>query len=603
MKRYLNIIIFIIALSVSGTAFARDVKFEVNLNRDKVALGESVQLGLSFYGTQTMPAPDLGNVDGIEVRYMGPSTMMTVMNGKVSTSITHMYRLLPLRIGKFQLGPFAFKYKADSYSSNMVFLEVSESGVVQKPAVSEEPEKLNLEDRIFLTLKSDKVSAYVNELVPITIKLYVNRLNVRDIQLPTFSQEGFSKVEFREPKQYREELGGLVYDVLEFRTNIFGTRPGDYRLGPAKIKATVLARRSSFKPPSSRDDFFGDDSFFEDLTARYENHPVELKSQDMHLIISPLPEDKRPKDYSGAVGDYQFIFDASPKKVKVGDPITVRMSINGTGNFNTVLSPKLDNFTGFKTYEAQVNTEENRKAFSQVFIPETEKATEIPGAAFSYFDPNKKEYITIKHNPIPIQVEKGSEEAAAPLISPISAGQKSEDKESLLRDIVYIKESPGRWVNKESRVYRGKIFSGLVIVPLVFIIALYIVQGRRNRIKNDSVYASRIAALRSAKVGLKKLKDQLKAQDVKSFYESLFKTLQGYMGNRLHMPPAGITSDVVEKALAAKDIDLSILNKIKDLFSVCDEARFALSSVDMFKIADDLKELEEVINYLERKKI
>ncbi len=89
-----------------------------------------MQLGLTFYDTQSMPAPDIGNIDGLEIRYLGPSTMMTVINGKVSSSITHMYKVLPLRVGRFQLGPFSFNYKGNRYLSNTVFLETGEVQVM-----------------------------------------------------------------------------------------------------------------------------------------------------------------------------------------------------------------------------------------------------------------------------------------------------------------------------------------------------------------------------------------------------------------------------------------------------------------------------------------
>ena len=283
-------------------------------------------------------------------------------------------------------------------------------------------EKFGLEDRIFLTLNIEKSQAYVNELIPVTVKLYVNRLNVSDIQLPTFGQEGFSKVEFKEPKKYREELNGLIYDVLEFRTEMFGTRPGDYNIGPAKMKCNMMERKRVPRPSSAIDSVFDEgpfaDSFFDDFFVHYERRPLELKSDSLRVAILPLPEAGRPSSFSGAVGDYQFIYNANPKKVKVGEPITVNMDINGAGNFNTVLMPKIEMRDGFKTYEPTVKTEANRKTFTQVLIPENELVKEIPAAAFSYFDPNKREYKTIRQAPISMEVEKGKEESSALVVSP-----------------------------------------------------------------------------------------------------------------------------------------------------------------------------------------
>lgn len=602
-------LIFILTFAICGAVSAGDVKFEVSLDRERVALGDTAQLGLSFRGTQSMPAPDIGNIDGLEVRYMGPSTMMTVINGQVSSSVTHMYLVQPLRVGKFQLGPFPFKYKNDNYNSNSIVLTVTEDRPIQRnrpQPVAPEPmpsEKANLEDRIYVTLNLEKPTAYVNELIPVIVKLYVNRLNVSDIQLPAFSQEGFSKVEFKEPRQYRESIGGLTFDVLEFKTNLYATRPGDYKVGPARIKCNLVVRKRG-AGASMRDDMFGadpalKDSFFDDFFAQYSKEPMELKSDEVRLIISALPKEGMPKDFSGAVGDYQFIYDASPSKVKTADPVTVRMVINGTGNFNTVLPPKIENTEGFKAYEPEVRTQENSKTFTQVLIPETEKVTQLSKASFSYFDPIAKEYKTITQGPIPLQVEKAKEELPSKVVGPAPSTVKAEDSLPA-GDIVYIKDTPGRWIPRQNQIYRTAAFHLGFIIPAIALFAIYIVVGRMNRIKHDSVYASRLAALKIVKFGMRPLKARARAGDSRVFYEELFKTMQGYLGNRLHMPPAGLTVDMVSHRLIAHGVETAVITKVRNLFTVCDESRFAFLRFPKEKMQDDYKELEDIIKYLER---
>jgi len=595
---------------MAGDAFPRDIKFEASLDAKRIAIGERAQLGLTFFGNQNIKPPEIGNIDGLEMRYLGPSTMMTVINGRISTSITHMYSVMPLKTGKFTLGPFNFTYEGDNYTSNILTLEVSEDKPASRDderAITEDDaaEKLNLSDRIFVVLRAAKTSAYVNELIPVTVKLYVNALNVSDIQLPTFSQEGFSKIEFKEPKQYREEMGGLLYDVLEFKTNIFGTRPGEYRLGPAKIKCNIMVRKKARS--SSARDFFDDDpymdSFFQGPLAKYERHPAELKSDDMPLIVSPLPAEGRPNDFSGAIGDYQFIYSASPLKVKAGDPITLQMEINGTGNFNTVLVPRLKTVEGFKVYDAEIRTDTNRKLFRQVLIPEADTVTEIPEATFNYFDPYKKVYKTITQGPIKIEVEKGKEEAPAQVVGPVVKISQNDTPEELKRNIIYIKDSPGRLIKKGAFLYNNKLFQGAMMLPLLMLIGLYVSESRRNRLKSDTVYAGRLFAIQSARRGLKKLKEKLKAKDQALFYEELFSTLQNYFGHRLHMPPAGITFAAVYSIAVSKGVDQEIIRKLKNLFEVSDQTRFAGFQLDELHMKDDMKELEEVIKYFERIRI
>jgi len=596
---------FIIAffIATAGTADAKELRFEASLDKQQVAIGTAAKLGLSFYGTQSIPAPDLGNIDGLEVRYMGPSTMMTVLNGQVSSSITHMYSVLPLRLGKFQMGPFVFTYKGDEYRSNPLELEVVETRPVIPKAVQKQDESMpvdmNLDDRIFLTLESAKQVAYVNELLPITVKLYVNRMNVSDIQLPAFAQESFSKIEFKEPKQYKENMNGSLYDVLEFSTSIFGTKPGDYNLGPATIKANVVIRRRTAKR-SSGDPFsedFTKDSFFDDFFTRYERHPVELKSQNVQISVLPLPAQGRPTNFSGAVGDYQFIYGASPTKLKAGDPITLKMEINGTGNLNTVLMPNMAASDGFKTYEPQVKTGEHSKMFTQVLIPESEKVTEVPKAEFSFFDPLKKDYVTIARGPIQIQVEKPK------VVGPVEETKDDKPKDELGRDMVYIKELPGKWRSVGYEIYKNGLVAPFLAFPLVVLISLMIVRGRADRLRRDTMYASKLNSVKAAKSGLKSLRKFLRAKDEKAFYEVLFTTLQGYLGHKLRIPPAGVTSDIVEGMLGAKDVDVDIMAVVVGLFRACDEARFAMSQRELMHMTDDLKRVEEVINYFERKKV
>jgi hypothetical protein len=546
--------------------------------------------------------------------------MMTVINGKVSSSITHMYSVLPLKVGRFQLGPFTFTYKGDRYVSNIVFLEVSEDRrgrtKIDRPAVQEDgkaedlTEHPDLKNRIFLTLASQKTKAYVNELIPITVKLFVHQLNASNIQLPTFDQEGFSKVEFKEPKQYMTRINGLPYDVLEFKTNIFGTKPGQYEFGPAKIKCNLIVKKTVEKKKAPIDEFFGDedaddffdDSFFEALQTRYERYPTEIKSDAIPLAILPLPAEGRPQDFSGAVGDYQFIYNASPKNVKVGDPITLTMAINGTGNFNTVLIPKLDDVTGFKVYDAQIKTEANRKLFTQVIIPETDQAAEVPKATFAYFDINKGEYRSITQGPIPITVEKGKEEEAAQVIGPVSAPVPGKEEE-FKADIVYIKENLGSLTPKGRRLYRNKPLIASLVGLFIFVAALFIVRKRKEALRSDTVFARRTRALKAARKAFGKMNHQLKGGDARIFYETMFKALQEYLGDRLGLPPAGITTDVVDGILGPKEVELEILRKTRNLFEMCDRARFALLKPDELKMKDDLKELREIVAYFERLRI
>ncbi len=313
--------IFVIAIfllvSLTGFAFAKDINFEVTVDRNKVSLGSGVKLSLNFHGTQDISAPELPEIDGFNWRYLGPSTRMSIVNGKVSSSITHMYTLVPLRVGRFEIPSFSIHYKGQTYTSNSISIEVVQDAISQPWADQTgvyEDKTQDLKDRVFLIMQVDKQRAYVNEIIPLAIKLYINKLAIRDIQYPEFSHEGFSVDKYAEPKQYRELVGGILHDVIEFDTNIFGMRSGKLVLGPVELRCNLIVKKESRRRPRSSlfsDDFFGSD-IFDDFFGRYETYPLDLRSIDIPIEIIALPEQDKPDEFNGALGNYGVRLEAEP---------------------------------------------------------------------------------------------------------------------------------------------------------------------------------------------------------------------------------------------------------------------------------------------------
>ena len=138
---------------------------------------------------------------------------------------------------------------------------------------------------------------------------------------------------------------------------------------------------------------------------------------------------------------------------------------------------------------------------------------------------------------------------------------------------------------------------------MLMLICISIVYAKKDRMNRDTRYAHRAKAFKNMRREFFELKHKLKTNDPKAFYDTLFQTMQNYLGGKLYLPVAGLTFDMVESALKSKDADADIVNKIKSVFEVCDRAKFALSNVDEFKMKDDMKELEEIIRYFERKRL
>ncbi len=596
----------IIVLANISFCLAKIVNFELSSDSNKISLGASAQLYLTFNDTQNVQAFELPKIEGLQSQYLGPSTRMSVVNGQVSSSITHIYTILPLKTGLFKIGPLKLEHKGDTYISNELEIEVQEGPIDRNTGTeSQDIETADINDKIFLVIQAKKKTAYLNEIIPLIIKLYVNKLGARDIQYPEISHEGISLGEFEQPKQYQETVNSINYEVIEFNTSIFGLKPGEFRIGPADLKCNLIARKKNERRvPFDSEDFFGSD-IFENFFGRYQAYPITLKSADIPITISPFPDENRPKDFSGAVGDFDLEVSASPLEVKTGDPVTVKMIVRGNGNFSTVNNPKLNSENNFKVYEPQIKQEKYQKIFEQILMPQNTDIHEIPQISLSFFNTRTNNYQTITKGPFSLKVSKPDKEEELKIVEPAAQNEKIifKTEEKLGRDIVFIKAQHGKFSKKGAFLYKNIFFFYLHLIPLICFILILILYRMNLRLKNDLKFARQIQAPRKAKAGIHKAHVYLENESAEEFYDAVFQTLQEYLGDKFHLPDKGITISVIDDISKYNSLDEGILNKLRDIFRNCDAARYAALESNKQKMADTLKKLEDIIEYLQKYRV
>ncbi len=601
MKRILHItqlIIILVFLLMHVYASADRINFSASVDRNVTALGQSTQLSLHFNDSKNIPAPLLPNIDGIKTRYLGPSTRMSIVNGRMSSSITHIYNIVPLKIGKFNIGPFTFDHENNTYVSNSLTLKVHDSTASRNSSSGQNAQRqqASLKDRMFLTMKTEKSQVYINEIIPLTIKLHVNNLSVQDIQYPEFSHEGFSAESFGKPRQYKENKGGVLYSVVEFKTTIFGTKAGELTIGPATMEANLILSKPR-NHSKFRDRFFGVDPF-----GNYTAEPISLNAEVLNLSVLPLPEENRPPDFSGAIGSFTVQMEVSPRTVKAGDPVTLKTTVTGKGNFGTVSGPALEDMENFKTYKPETKHDGTSKTFEQILIPTSDTVKEVPRAAFSFFDTSSGKYKSITKGPFPLTITKTDKKEELTIMEAPQTLQKTFLTETLGKDIIYIKESPGKLQKRGSYLYKSPFFLALQIIPLIVFAAVITLKKRRDRLSTDISYARRLKAPRKAGKGIKEAEDYLGSNMTQEFYDSVFRTLREYLGNRFHASTGGITVEDVDPLLKGHNVEESLVESIKTILRECDMARYAPSALGKDKMQGTLDNLRKVIDHMERSK-
>jgi hypothetical protein len=611
-----KIVVGLIAYCFLSASFAsaQDKRLEATLERSHVSIGNPVYLSVTFYGAKSVPRPEFPLISGLQIKYVGPSTKISIVNGKISQSVTYNYLVISSREGSYEIGPFSVRHEGKTYRADAIAFDVSKvpTTTSQQVApskakrwsvtqtVADESERPYVGDRVFLVMQAEKDKMYINEVIPVTIKLYVDNLRLTDIEYPEFPHEGFSAGKFEQPEKTIGVYRGKRYDVMVFKRDIFGIKEGEFVLGPARTTCKVIAKRQERRSSIFRSSIFSDDFF----GLGYQAYPLELRSKEIPVTILPFPKKGRPADFQGAVGDFRMKVEAKPEKVKVGDPIVIRMTIGGEGNLDTVTVPKFDAGENFKTYEPQTTIKAGKKIYEQVIIPKTDEAKFIPEISFSFFDPVSEKYKTVRQDRIPIEVMEQPElESAVKFVSMPGEEKVFYPPEKLGEDIVHIKERTGRFAPEGRFLYKSRLFWGLEVIPLGIFLLFCGAYRKKEKIRTDKGYARLLRAPKKARNGMAESNSYLKNGDVGGFYDAIFRTLQEYLADRFNLPIGSITPQIVDEKFRPAGADENTLDMLQDVFSKCDMARFASGVSDKQEAEEVLEKVRRVIDYFEKSRL
>ena len=580
----------LLLLSVPALA---DISVRATLNQQRAQVGEQLLLTIEVNGAQNVSPPALSDIDGFDVQYVGPSTQISIVNGQMNASVQHRYALQPQRPGHFTLGPFAVPYQGKQYQTAALAVDVVAAGQPLPGQGAPDGSSQGPGPRALrLTLSLPQREVYLHERLPIDITLYVGSIRVADVQYPTLSSDGLSIDKFGEPGQTQQTINGETFQVLHFQTSIIPLRAGSLPLNAA-LQLSILNRRrgGGFNDPFF-EHFFGDDPF------NTERRPYTLRSEPVTLTVLPLPDEGKPPAFSGAVGSFSMQVSAAPTELTAGDPITMRIALTGSGNLGDAGPPALTSTDGFRIYEPHVaKADGGTKNFEQVLIPNDAGVHAVPPVRFSYFDPQARRYQTIESQPIALVVRPPPNAPHAEIMAGGVAVRPAIPEEKLGRDIVYIKDDPGRLAAPSDAWYRSLPFALWQPLPLLLFGAAVWYDRRRQRLSGDIRYARFTRAGKHARAGLAAAEQALAQGNREAFYDAVSRTMQAYLGAKLDLPPGGIDAD----AAGGRGIPEDCAQRLREFFATCERVRFAPDAGDG-DMRGTLALAQEVIRRLERER-
>jgi len=604
-----KVAILLLLFSMFGIAKVEaDISISASVDRNVVSLGEQLILSVTVSGdVANVPAPTIPQITDFNIYSAGQSHSISFVNGRVSSSLTYNYVLVPKSTGKFTIPPFVINIGGGkSYQTEAIEIEVVQAAQQQLAPSQQQQQRRQQRFRrgdrqayVFLKASLDKTKAYVGEQITLTMQFFysVNLLSQPQYTPPQIS--GFWTEDLPPPKNYTTVHQGRKYGVLEFRTALFPTSPGKYIIGSATVRCAV--------EDFSIFDFF-DDDFFDKFFSR--GREVEVKSEPLEITVLPLPSENKPQNFSGAVGQYKISANVDKYKLSVNEPLTLSVVISGKGNIKTVGEIEMPEIIGLKKYEtvSAINVSKQNyilqgsKTFRTIYMPQVSGKFTIPAIKFSYFDPQDKTYKTLATEAITIESLPGvaahTPTAATTSqqyylqVSPAKIPSQLKEK-FVTSDIRHIKLSPV--LSNANLPMHSSFFPYILFLPYLLPLALWRYKIYQENLSKDVTRIRFTKAYKAAKKRLTLLKKNKNIKD-DNFYSEIYNIFVNYLGDKFNLPSAGITINKIEQEISSHNLGDNILAEIKKLWSELDFVRFAPATVLPVPEEDKSKKREEIYN-------
>ncbi len=580
-----------------GTLFAAPEKVEFTAEVPAlVALGEPFRVEFRLNAKpddDTFMAPTFEGFDIIAGPSVYRGSSVQFVNGSVTQTheYTYTYVLLPTRAGNFSIASAEVEVDKRRYRTEPTLVEVVEeakqttpkseqSGAAAQPAT---PQGQVAPDDILLRVTASRSTLYKGEPVRVAIKLYyrVSIAGLNGAKFPSFNGFWSQELDTENRPSHRETLNGKVYECSVLREFLlYPQQAGTLTIDPAEVEAVAQVVVHNNR---HRDPFFGS-------TPDIYNVNRTVRSPKLQITVKELPAGA-PDGFAGAVGRFTLSETAPSAQLTANSASTFTLRIAGTGNLRFVQAPKLQLPGSFELYDIK-STEQLKttaqgtsgyRQFEYPFIARAEGEYELPSIPFSYFDPEKQQYVTLRSQPHSIVVtpdERGGSEEVR-----LVKGLSKEEVRILGEDIRFIKSGEARLRPLHRPfLFSGGYFLAVGLIVLLFALLFFLLRKQIRESRNTVL----VRGKRANKVAVQRFRQAKRAMEEQNryaFYEEMSRALWGYMSDKLNIPVSNLTKENVREELHKRGIPSEESQTFSSIITRCEEAQYAPStSVQMSEV-------------------
>ena len=590
-KKKSMLLVFVFWSALTLNAFGENIQVLATVDRTQITLEDSIQLSVTIKGTQNTPPPELPSLPNFRITSGGTSSSTQIVNMERSISITHNYRLTPMNIGQFKIGPARIRANKKVYLTQPINILVKKSTAPIQ--TGNRP--------VFLEATASKKEAYVGEQLIYSFKLFY-RVEAKnfDLNMP-FGASHFQKEELGKAKSYQSVVNGIQYHVQEVSVALFPIKPGKAEIPPATLEFDIYHRPQNRSNGGPFSQFFNDPFFSQGTRAE---HKV-LRTKPISIEVLQLPEKGKPEESKNIIGNFNIVSNLGKDDLEVGDTTTLTITVSGKGNLRGVSFPEPDLKKLFKIYPDQPefnqtvigNQITGKKVFKFALVPLKPGVVKLPAFTLYYFDPTIKDYRQAQTHPIEVNVRPSSSQETLNLVQSNSLGNiiAKPKIEILAEDILPLHTTLDDFNNINTKINASTVLE-FTFPTIFFLICAFFIQ-QKKRLTTDMAFYRSQKAYKTASQKLESLTHS-KNIDSKEFASELSEILRGYIGDKLNMKGKAITAAEVEYKLKKLDYQTNQVNITRNLLEKCDTLQYAPESFENYQ--ELLNETQGLIKSLEK---
>jgi hypothetical protein len=632
---------------LATVAAAQEPEILVELQRTEVYLGESVRYAIVLNQFENDAVPEMPESDDFRLKLVQKSAVNDRSIRRIGRRTERIvrrgprlvYELTPLRAGRLAVtGPTA------EIDGRVIRGKATTLQVVAPPE----------QGLVRLRLSADPPVVYPTQSFVLRLELLVrglpgsasrqDPLTVQRELLPTLSlpwgndEEIPAGLEPEEPwdrwiRQFNpsERQGGVSINNLQGqqdlisqffggdpfggrgsarRENRIGFRPSATQemgndLGGAKAEYWRYVFDRRFEAKEAGNYAFGPAS----IKGVFGNN--DLKLQAIYTLAAPIevtvrepPVENRPAEYVGAIGRFDCGADIAPSSAKVGDPMTLSIWIRGRGTLADAVAPQLQENAAitdhFKVYDATEDLRKDVCTFTYSVRPKSVDATSFPAVAMAYFDADADQYVTLRTDPLPVQIA-AAEQLRQADIAVASRSSSSTDDIELSTGGVFANVTDLDELRDET-VRPDRWFLGLGSMAGLFLI-LVVARQRVGRRADNSEWKRRRQGAGRARQRISEVRRQLATASPNEVADQLSQTFVGLVADTSNSEESGLTSAEAIARLGEFQVGEELVERCRTLLDRCDAIRYGAAAGDLGELVDQAHELaESLIQTLRKQK-